>query len=623
METLVIDWSYVTSGVPGGGEAHPDGRYACLLPGRVDQARLPKMATHLGLLDCPEDATYPRIPEVGSRILAQGHASDHALEWSGTQWDYGDLAFGPDACLYGAGDLPLVISTREVFQAYGGYRALNQLGHPVGCTQTYYDPSRALYAFTDWEVNGQVVGVGQGGKPDQGCVVSFPGEPLRRLDVREPPTSRTYPFIARNLHTRWQGDRCAITVVDYQRKQTTFIWATAGELSALPFVPPPQPAPVSFSFTHPVMVAPFKDPLGDSGAPAEILVNSTNQSVARPFFLTTDCLETRHLGELLGVYSEESDPQQGHLLIAEALETRLLLGHDALTDWTLPRGLRPWDIPALELYRSKLETLDQTVARWSRQLDSLLHQWPGDLCVIPPFYCQGGAPPNELWAVEDVLDGLDYLSGLVNRSPRIKVIAPFAWLRANGITAHPELRTAFDALLAAGADAGLAHLLPVPEPPDPPEPPTPEPVPAFHPALPLKGLMEPLTIALQVGIYFARIDRTAPGPSPTVPFPGWYPIRFDRLEPSDPDCRFILSQPEPGGKLKVQDPSSGGLLSADFTEFGGSVCQGFYLKPEDDWGAYEQFSGWQLGSGGPEVLVLEYPNERKGQCAPSLVVVRL
>jgi hypothetical protein len=91
------------------------------------------------------------------------------------------------------------------------------------------------------------------------------------------------------------------------------------------------------------------------------------------------------------------------------------------------------------------------------------------------FYCQGGAPPNELWTVGDVLEALERIDEIANLSTWIKIVAPFAYDRANGIVAHPELRQAFDNLVAAAAAAGAATLTPIPSDPpiDPPKPPKP------------------------------------------------------------------------------------------------------------------------------------------------------
>lgn len=222
-------------------------------------------------------------------------------------------------------------------------------------------------------------------------------------------------------------------------------------------------------FTHPVLIVPFKDPHGESGAPSEIVVNQTGQHTDRPFFVAEDSLEGPFKGQLLGIYTEALDPSA---VIRRHGYTRILIGHDSNTDWVLPiQHMRPYDIPALELYPDTKETITQTVARWHRQALAMLQDWAGDCAVVPAFYCGGGAPPNELWPVARVLELLTYLPAIVNRSPRIKIVAPFAWQRANGITGHPELADAFRALLKA--TPGVPELTPIrptkPPKPDPPK----------------------------------------------------------------------------------------------------------------------------------------------------------
>jgi len=161
---------------------------------------------------------------------------------------------------------------------------------------------------------------------------------------------------------------------------------------------------------------------------------------------------------------------------------------------------------------------------------------------------------------------------------------------------------------------------PEPEPPHPPDPEPEPPQPDIPPALPGEDIMTPTPAALQMGAFFARVDLT---PS-LAPWPGWFLVHFDRTDPSDAGCRFTLSQPQAGGRLKVTlDAVPGSLLSADAGEHGGGVCKQFYLKPTDDWGFNEQFSGWQLGSGGPEIVLVQYQGDGAGQLSACLKVVRL
>jgi hypothetical protein len=202
--------------------------------------------------------------------------------------------------------------------------------------------------------------------------------------------------------------------------------------------PPPLPRP-TFRFSHPVSVYPYK--AAGSG---------------RPDLFT------------LGTYTEAQPP-------APLPAGRLLLAHDGESDWTIPAAaLRPFDLVLWELYRLKAETLAESAARWERQARRNLEQWPHDCGLIPMFYNQFNAATGVwLWTDAEVLEGLEFLDTIANLSPRIKVIAPFSYDRANGIKPNPNLSRTFDDLVAAAARAGAAILTPVPAPPDPPVPPKP------------------------------------------------------------------------------------------------------------------------------------------------------
>lgn len=215
----------------------------------------------------------------------------------------------------------------------------------------------------------------------------------------------------------------------------------------------------TFHFTHPVIVAPFKDPNADTVAPWEVVVNQFPQSSTRPAIVAGDSLLARK-GPIEGIYSEAADPTQD-IALAVKSNTRLVLGHDNVSAWTLPTTLRIYDIPALELYLQTSETITQSVVRWQSQIQLLLTHWSGSIGVIPMFYCAGGAPPAETFTVAQVCDGLSHLSDIVNLSPRIQLILPFEYLRANGIAAHWELQQAFRNLMSEQARVGLAQLPPI------------------------------------------------------------------------------------------------------------------------------------------------------------------
>lgn len=178
--------------------------------------------------------------------------------------------------------------------------------------------------------------------------------------------------------------------------------------------PPLQP---TFTFHNRLLIAPFKDPTGLSGQP--------------PIESFGRVIETE--GELGSIPAD----------------VRIIFIYDAPGRPVIPHGLPSWALFLVELYRLKSETLSQSVARWMRNVTWALAQWPGDLGVIPQMYGQGGPPPDELWTVPELLEGLAWLSEIVNLDSRIKVSAPFAYDRKNGIIVHPELQVAFSNMVAA------------------------------------------------------------------------------------------------------------------------------------------------------------------------------
>lgn len=265
----------------------------------------------------------------------------------------------------------------------------------------------------------------------------------------------------------------------------------------LPSIHPP---PTFGPFTHPVAVAVFKDPENTSGAPWEVLVNQNNQTGSRPLFVVADTVESHWSGPLLGIYEERPENIPASLHLARAVQTRFVFCHDTVADPQPITDMASCDQHWLELYLHVGETVGQSMARHSWQIDDLLSLWPGDIGVVPMFYLQGGpndtdpTTPPEVWTISQVRQVLANLTQIVNRSPRIKVIAPFAYLRGNGIVAHPELREDFNNLLAAATAAGMPTLAPVPQPP--PHPLPPDPIPNPRPPVSAIG-----------AIYMAMIDQ--------------------------------------------------------------------------------------------------------------------
>ena len=363
-------------------------------------------------------------------------------------------------------------------------------------------------------------------------------------------------------------------------------WDLVSDLEELG--PPPDPPVVipTFRFSHPVIVAPFKDPQGTSGATHEITVNGAGMTIERPHFAAGDSLNDRR-GELLGIYSESTDNPIADLGLAAGMKTRLLLCRDRAGAWRIPSTLRAWDIPARELYLTVGETVDEAAARWGREVRDALEQWPGDLAVVPMFYCQGGAPPNEIWPVWAVCQGLAHLDPIVNLSPRIKVIAPFSYLRANGIVAHPELRQAFENLKTAAHEAGVATLTPIPRPPDP-KPPT------------FRTHTKGLTMEIDGKIVRLRgaggrvIAPDAPNTGTWGSLgKGWRGTRD--VDENDPAGRMRARKVD-GNRYTFTSEATHGIAGADGTRHSGSLATQTYFKPDGDTDAGD-YERWRVYDG--------------------------
>lgn len=224
-------------------------------------------------------------------------------------------------------------------------------------------------------------------------------------------------------------------------------------------VTPVQPTIPTFLFDHPVLIAPFKDQ-GQGGTQYRMEDGS------------------------LGLYVEKPELIDSVIAQAEVQHTRVLCGHDSPDVWTPPTSLREWDIPFIELYGIKGEAVSNTVERWRRNTFSLLASLEGtQQCgVIPMFYLQFNPDTGKwLWTEQEALEFLNHLSEIVNISPRIVVIAPFAYERANGITGFPAtLGVAFNNLKAAATPGVI--LVPIPgQPTIPPKPISPNPQPPTTP----------------------------------------------------------------------------------------------------------------------------------------------
>jgi len=258
------------------------------------------------------------------------------------------------------------------------------------------------------------------------------------LDTREREYNVSIAEVDGQLQIAWsvtdgEGPRdvvvCAVSRSDVVYVRRADGWTE--QTPQLTVLKPPVVVP-RFTFNHPVIIAPFR--AEGSGL--------------------TDLFE-------LGTYAEGD--------IVTAPKGRLLLAHDGESNWTIPVALlRRYDMALWELYLIPSETITASVQRWILQSRLYLAQWQGDCGVIPMFYDQ------QRWSVGQMLEALSYLSEIVNLSPRIKVIAPFAYGRANGIVKYPELQAALGNLVTESVRVGRATLTPVDTQPPPPPPPPPK-----------------------------------------------------------------------------------------------------------------------------------------------------
>lgn len=238
MHQILVRWS---GGIPGFGDARPDGRYVVAQPGVC-------VVTDTGSVPQPDGqpARYLTLPPTGPRFACtwSNGGPDRAKEWNGTQWWDRGLSCGTNAVIYGL-DGAIYISRCEAPQGPLGWRYVDSIGRLVTCESTYANAALGLYEWTAWSD----VRIGQGA---DGAVVWFPDLGLRRLSFQALRATGNL----RNIRARRDGDAFAITVVDYDQHLTTVTWATLAELRAMPAVvaatPAPAPTPVPTPTPTPV-----------------------------------------------------------------------------------------------------------------------------------------------------------------------------------------------------------------------------------------------------------------------------------------------------------------------------------------------------------------------------------
>ena len=217
--------------IPGGWycDALPDGNYAALIKNSQIQ-------TASGNVPLPgsQNLLQIRLSPQG-QIAGIGHRDDQAWLWNGTGWSSHGLAFGPRSVIFdAAGALQTVPGPGHPAGAIG-FRYVADDGRIVYSWETYADPGRGLFEYTE---RGGIT-IGQGGAGPLGedpCIARLPDGTYRVID------SGTCRFI--NVARR--GDDLAISFVREDAGKAVVIWLTVAELEQLPRftpAPPGSPAP--------------------------------------------------------------------------------------------------------------------------------------------------------------------------------------------------------------------------------------------------------------------------------------------------------------------------------------------------------------------------------------------
>jgi hypothetical protein len=170
--------------------------------------------------------------------------------WNGNAWSSHGLAFGPRSVIFDAAGTLRVISGPPPV----GYRYVADDGRLITAAETYADPARGLYEYT--ERNGTIIGQGgSGALGEDPCIARLPDGTYRLIE------EGTCRFI--NV-TRW-GDQLAVAFVREDCNVSVLRWLTVAELAQLPRYMPgqlmpaavPQPAstPAPPAVSHPTAEA--------------------------------------------------------------------------------------------------------------------------------------------------------------------------------------------------------------------------------------------------------------------------------------------------------------------------------------------------------------------------------
>jgi hypothetical protein len=209
-------------------DALPSGQFAVAPFAGQGQIR-----TSHGAVELPgEPLLYTVLAPDGVQIAGVGNATDRAWRWDGQRWHDHGLAFGPQPLIFTAGGLRIVTGPPA-----HGYRYVDANGALVTCSDTYADPARQIWEYTDF---GELV-IGQGGEGPHGddpLIALWRG---RRILIQ--------PGRCRFIKARWDGDQISIAWVQEDAVVASVLWLTLAELLTFPDAtvthnPAPQPQPI-------------------------------------------------------------------------------------------------------------------------------------------------------------------------------------------------------------------------------------------------------------------------------------------------------------------------------------------------------------------------------------------
>ena len=208
-----------------------------------------------------ERLLYVALAPDGVQFGGVGNASDRAWRWDGQRWHDHGLAFGPQAVLFDSRNGMMVVKQPPAH----GWRYLDANGQPVTCTETYHDPARQIWQYTDFGDLVIAQGGGEIGLGHDPLIALYQG---RRILIQ----SGTCRFIK----ARRDGNQLSIAWVQEDAGRASILWLSLSELltfpdvSSVPSNPSQPPTPPQNPNTPPM---PMPDSLAADVARVRARVN--------------------------------------------------------------------------------------------------------------------------------------------------------------------------------------------------------------------------------------------------------------------------------------------------------------------------------------------------------------